>query len=128
MSKTARKAKPKAKPAPAAKDAQAAAINENIAAIKRHTKQLTVSSAALATHATVMTGISAKQLVYSVLGEPATLPDTTKLSDLGYDPAALAGLASAIQARGIDVDTGLIQACNTVADVVKAVSAAMSKR
>ncbi len=119
--------KAKAKKAPAAKNAHAAAVNENIAAIKRHTKQLNVSSAALATHAAVMTGVSAKQLVYSVLDEPQTLPDTTKLSDLDYDFGALAGLASAIQARGIDVDTGLIQACKTIADVVRVVSATMSK-
>jgi hypothetical protein len=72
-----------------------------------------------------VTGVSAKQLVYSVLGEPTTLPDTTKLSALNYNFEALAGLAAAIRARGVNVDTGAIQACTTVADVVKVVSAAM---
>jgi hypothetical protein len=126
MSKKPREAK--AKRAPTAKKARATAANENISALTRHTKELNRHSVALATHAAVMTGVSAKQLVYSVLGEPPTLPDTTPLSKLGFDFEALAGLAAAIRARGVNVDTGLVQACKTVADLVKVVSAVMSKR
>ena len=125
MTKKPRKAT--AKRAPAAKKARTAAVDENISALARHSKELNRHSAALTMHAAVVTSVSAKQLVYSVLGEPLTLPDTTTLSKLLFDFEALAGLAEAIQARGVKVDTGLVQACKTVGDLVKVVAAAMSK-
>jgi hypothetical protein len=106
--------------------ARAKALDENISALARHTKALNRNTAALAAHTAIMAGVSAKQLVYSVLGEPPTLPDTTPLSKLGLDPEALAGTAAAIKAHGVNVDTGLVQACKTVADLVKVVAAAMS--
>lgn len=103
-----------------------AAIKKNVSALVEHTEVLNQHSAALATHAHVMLGVSAKQLVYSVLGEPESLPDTTPLSKLGFDTEALAGLAEAIQERGVNVDTGLVQSCKKVFDLVRVVSAAMS--
>jgi hypothetical protein len=42
------------------------------------------------------------------------------------DFEALAGTAAAIKARGVNVDTGLVQRCKTIADLVKVVAAAMS--
>jgi hypothetical protein len=118
--------KPPRKAAPTAKAAQTKALNDNTTALARHTKQLNLNAAALAAHTAIMAGVSAKQLVYSVLGEPLTLPDTTPLSKLGLDYDALAGTAAAIRARGVDVDTGLVQSCTTIADLIKAVTAAMS--
>jgi hypothetical protein len=94
--------------------ARAKALDENISALARHTKALNRNSAALAAHTAVLGGVSAKQLVYSVLGEPLTLPDTTPLSKLGLEFDALAGTAAAIKARGVNVDTGLVQACMTL--------------
>jgi hypothetical protein len=41
------------------------------------------------------------------------------------DFLALAGTAARIRARGVKVDTGLVQACTTVGDLVKVVAAAM---
>jgi hypothetical protein len=101
-------------------------LNDNTTALARHTRQLNLNTAALAAHTAVITGISAKQLVYSVLSEPTTLPDTTPLSKLGLDFGALAGTAAAIRAQGVDVDTGLVQACTTIAGLIKVVTAAMS--
>jgi hypothetical protein len=106
--------------------ARANALSENITALARHTKALNRNAAALDTHTAVMSSSSAKQLVYSVLGEPLTLPDTTPLSKLALDFGALAGTAAAIRARGVKVDTGLVQACKTIADLVKVVAAALS--
>jgi hypothetical protein len=105
---------------------RAKALDENISALARHTKALNRNSAALAAHTAILSGVSAKQLVYSVLGEPLTLPDTTPLSKLGLDFDALAGTAAAIKARGVNVDSGLVQACKTIADLVKVVAAAVS--
>jgi hypothetical protein len=73
---------------------------------------------------------NAKQFVYSVLRETlptAKLTDNTKLSDLGYDTAALAALAARINAHnwhGVHVDTGAIQNCTKISDVTKVVAAA----
>jgi hypothetical protein len=73
---------------------------------------------------------NAKQFVYSVLRETlptAKLTDNTKLSDLGYDTAALAALAARINAHnwhGVHVDTGAIQNCTKILDVTKVVAAA----
>jgi hypothetical protein len=106
----------------------AKALNDNTSALARHTEALNRNSAALAMHTAVLSGVSgvsASQLVYSVLGEPQTLPNTTPLSKLGLDSAALAGTAAAIRARGVNVDTGLVQACKTIADLVKVVAATM---
>lgn len=108
------------------KSAQSTALQENTSALARHTKELNRNSAALATHTAVLSDVSARRLVYSVLNEPLTLPDTTPLSKLGLDFEALAGTAAAIKARGVNVDTGLVQACKTIADLVKVVAAAMS--
>src|SRR5262245_57239810 len=94
------------------KNVQAIALKQNIAALGRHTKELKLSSAALAAHTEVVTNVSARHLVYSVLNEPLTLPDTTLLSDLGLDPGALFGTAESIRARGVKVDTGAVQACD----------------
>lgn len=69
----------------------------------------------------------ATQLVYSVLQEPLTLSDQTSLGDLGLNYEALAGTAAAIKARGVNVDTGLVQACTTIAQLVEVVAAAMKK-
>ncbi len=107
------------------KSANANALEENTSALVRHTKELTRNSAALAAHTAIVTGVSAKQLVYSVLQEPLTVPDTTPLSKLLLDGPALAGTAEIIKARGVNVDTGLVQACKTIADLVKVVAAAM---
>jgi len=125
MTKKAKKAKA-TKRTRAPKGARGAAITKNISALDKHTEMLNQYSATLATHALVMRGVSAKQLVYSVLGEPESLPDTTPLSKLGFDFEALAGLAEAFQERGVKVDTGLIQSCKKVSDLVKAVSSAIS--
>jgi putative chitinase len=65
-------------------------------------------------------------LVYSVLQEPLTLPDTTPLSTLLLDGEALIGTANRIKARGVNVDTGLVQRCTTIADLVHVVAATMS--
>jgi hypothetical protein len=120
-------AKKTSKSSSTAKKARANALNENIAALSRHTKALNRSSAALVAHTAVMSGVSAKQLVYSVLGEPLSLSDTTPLSKLGLDFEALSGTAAAIKARGVNVDTGLVQACKTIADLVKVVTSAIKK-
>jgi hypothetical protein len=116
-----------------AKSARATALQENHSAVLRHTKavvrhtrEVERNSAALAAHTAVLTDVSARQLVYSVLNEPLTLPDTTPLSKLLLDGEALAGTAAAIRARGVKVDTGAVQACKTIADLVKVVKAAMS--
>jgi aryl carrier-like protein len=100
-------------------------LKENLSAVARHTKELNRNSAALAAHTAILSHVSAKQLVYSVLQEPLTLPEKTKLSALGLDFLALAGTAARIRARGVKVDTGLVQACTTVGDLVKVVAAAM---
>jgi hypothetical protein len=107
--------------------ARAKALDANITALARHTKALNRNTAALATHTAMLSSVGPKQLVYSVLGEPLTLPDTTPLSKLDLDFGALAGTAVAIRARGVKVDTGLVQACTTIADLVKVVAAAMAK-
>jgi hypothetical protein len=103
------------------------AVGENAAALLRHTDELNRHSAALAAHTAILSDVSARQLVYSVLNEPLTLPDTTPLSKLGLDFQALAGTAAAIRARGVKVDTGLVQACKTIANLVRVVAAAMSR-
>jgi len=118
------KAKASAKP----NIARAKALADNTAALARHTKELHRNSAALATHAAVIGGVSAKELVYSVLEEPLTLPETTPLSKLLLNFKALAGTAALIRARGVNVDTGLVQACKTIADLIKVVAAAIAMR
>jgi hypothetical protein len=124
----ARKAKKTAKKgSPTANSARTNALSENVSALARHTKALNRNAAALDMHTAVLSSSSAKQLVYSVLGEPLSLPDTTPLSKLGLDFEALAGTAAAIKAGGVIVDTGLVQACTTIADLVKVVAAAMKK-
>jgi hypothetical protein len=126
MSRQPTKGSVKAKGSSTPTSSRAKALDENISALARHTKALNRSSDALAAHTVIMSGVSAKQLVYSVLGEPLTLPDTTPLSKLLLDFGALAGTAAAIRARGVNVDTGLVQACKTIADLVKVVVAALS--
>jgi hypothetical protein len=106
------------------KSAHATALEANAVALGQHTKELTRNSAALAAHTATVHHINARLLVYSVLNEPLTLSDTTQLSKLGLDFQALAGTAAAIRARGVNVDTGLVQACKTIADIVKVVAAA----
>jgi hypothetical protein len=108
-----------------AKKARATILKENLTAVARHTKELHRNSAALAAHTAILSGVNARQLVYSVLNEPQTLPDTTLLSRLGLDFQALAGTAAAIRARGVNVATGLVQACRTIANLVTVVAAAM---
>ncbi|MEA2821761.1 MAG: hypothetical protein QOJ86_3765 [Bradyrhizobium sp.] len=125
MSKRATRRSVKAKASAKPNIGRAKVLDENTAALSRHTKELHRNSAVLAAHTVVMAGISAKQLVYDVLEEPLTLPDTTPLSKLGLDFKALAGTAALIRARGVKVDTGLVQACKKIADLVKVVSAAM---
>jgi hypothetical protein len=121
--KAKRSVKGKAPPKP--NIARVKVLEENTAALARHTKELHRNSSALAAHTVVMARVSAKQLVYSVLEEPLTLPDTTPLSKLLLDSEALAGTASAIRELGVNVDTGLVQACKTIADLVRVVAAAM---
>ncbi len=70
--------------------------------------------------------VSARQLVYSVLRETLgdlPLNDDMKLSKLGFDKPSLAGVAAKIRARGVPVDTGAIQRCTTVGQIVKVVAA-----
>jgi hypothetical protein len=119
--------KAKAKKAAPAKMSRAKALSENVSALVRHTKELDRCSMALAAHTAVVSGISAKQLVYDILEEPLTLSDKTPLSKLGFDYQALAGLAGVIGKRGVKVDTGLVQACKKIADLVKVVAAAMAR-
>ena len=115
----------KARKAPTTgKSSHAKALHENMSALLRNTKELTRNSRALAAHSTVLAGITARRLVYSVLNEPLTLPDTTPLAKLALDYEALAGTAAAIRARGVNVDTGLVQACKTIADLIRVVAAA----
>jgi hypothetical protein len=109
-----------------AKSAHAKALQKNISALARHTRELNRNSTALAGHTAVLKDVTARRLVYSVLNEPLTLPDKTPLSKLGLDFEALAGTAAAIRARGVNVDTGAVQACKTIANLVKVVAAAMS--
>lgn len=108
---------------PPANTAHAKAVQQNTAALAHHTKQLTHSSAALAMHTAVLNHVSAKQLVYDILHEPLTLSDKTKLSQLAVNTSAL---AARIKTRGVKVDTGLVEACKTIADVVKVVEAALA--
>ena len=74
--------------------------------------------------------ITAKQFVYSVLRETlptATLTDSTKLSDLGFDIPSLDGLASRINVHrwhGVFVDNPTIERCTTIASVIEAVTKA----
>jgi hypothetical protein len=116
-------------------------------AIEAHTKALKEHARALSGHAASMKSLTtalnqhskalalappatASQLVYSCLadfGLKTPVPDSTKLSALGFDTAALAGLAGDINGRhwhGVHVDTGAVQACSTIADVIEVVSAA----
>jgi hypothetical protein len=103
------------------------AIAANTASNKAMASALTKQSNALA--ATIPA--TARQFVYSVLadfGLKTPVPDTTKLADLGFDVPALAGLADEINGRhwkGVHVDTGAIQACVTIANVITVVAAAM---
>jgi hypothetical protein len=69
----------------------------------------------------------AKQLVYRILQQKLTVPDTTPLSKLLLNRIALAGTAELIQEQGVKVDTGLVQDCTTIADLVEVVAAAMKK-
>jgi aryl carrier-like protein len=97
--------------------------NKLITTLQQHTDALKAHTAAL----TKSAPINARQLVYSVLRDSfptATLKDTTNLSDLGYDEAGLAALAARIRAQGVEVDTGAIQDCTTIGDVIAAVQAA----
>jgi hypothetical protein len=116
------------------------ALRQHTKALLQHSKSLTsvVSSmntltGALNIHATALVTTppaTASQLVYSCLadyGLKSPVPTSTNLSDLGFDTAALAGLAADINGRkwhGVYVDTGAIQYCTTIADVIKVVTAA----
>jgi hypothetical protein len=120
-------AKKSRKKSTTSKTAHTRAIGQNASALLRHTNELNRHSAALAAHTAILSDVSARQLVYSILNEPLTLPDTTPLSKLGLDFQALAGTAAAIRARGVKVDTGLVQACKTIANLVRVVAAAMSR-
>jgi hypothetical protein len=93
-------------------------------AMAKHSATLLRATRTLQRRTTALVGTSARQLVYSLLGEPLTLPDTTPLSKLGYDWEALAGLAAEIRAHGVNVDTGAVQLCKTIADLIKVVAAA----
>lgn len=108
------------------KAAHNTAIRENISALKRHTKELHRNAAVLATHSAVLSRITAKQIVYSVVNEPLTLPDATPLSKCGLDFNSLAGTAAKIRNEyRVQVDDGPVQACKTIADLIKVVTAAM---
>lgn len=105
------------------------AADLHTAELKKHSRELKKHADALATHTLAMmmtTPVDAHKLVYSILSEFSATPltDATKLSDLGFDVPALAGLAAKIRALGAPVDTGAIQACTTVGDVVTVVSRA----
>lgn len=114
----------KAKRSTKPKGTRAHALEQNHKAIVRHTHELTRNSAALAAHTRTLVHVNARQLVYSVLQEPVTLPDSTQLSALGLDFPALAGTAAEIRARGVNVDTGAVQACKTIKDLINVVAAA----
>lgn len=117
-----------------------AALQKHTGALLQHSESLKAAAssmdaltAALNAHATALATTppaTASQLVYSCLadyGLQSPVPTTTNLSDLGFDDAALAGLAADINGRnwhGVHVDTGAIQACTTIADVIKVVTAA----
>ncbi len=98
-------AKKPVKKASAAKTKRVSPLKANTSALVRHTKELERNAVALATHTKILHQISARQLVYDILQEPLTLPDTTPLSKLLLDSEALAGTAAAIRARGVNVDT-----------------------
>ena len=114
-----------------------AALRAHTKALIQHTKKLTAATAKMdamkasldkhfKAHA-ITPPTTASQLVYSCLadyGLKSPVPSTTKLSDLGFDTPALAGLAADIRGHGVSVDTGAIQACTTIADVIKVVAAA----
>jgi hypothetical protein len=72
------------------------ALKANTAALAAHTQALNQSTAALVAHAAALTPSTVKQFVYGVLGAPLTLPDTTTLAALGWDPGSLPGLAAKI--------------------------------
>jgi hypothetical protein len=60
---------------------------------------------------------------------PLTLPDTTTLAALGWDPGSLPGLAAKINDQdwhGVEVDVGAIQRCADISDVIAVVAAAES--
>jgi hypothetical protein len=65
---------------------------------------------------------NAQAVVYAAIHETIRqeFNDDTKLDSLGFDVLALAGLAVKIRRRGIPVDTGAVQSCESVGDVVKA--------
>jgi hypothetical protein len=99
------------------------ALKENTAALKAHTRALKAHTAALA----ALTPSTVMQFVYGVLGAPLTLPPSTTLAALGWDPGSLSGLAQEINDRnwhGKQVDVGAIQRCKTISDVIAVVAAA----
>ena len=74
------------------------AADLHTAELKKHSRELKKHADALATHTLAMmmtTPVDAHKLVYSILSEFSATPltDATKLSDLGFDVPALAGLA-----------------------------------
>src|SRR4051812_34388906 len=102
-------AKKNRRPSAKKKSSRISALEENTLALKVHTKELARNAVALAAHTAILQDDRAKRLVYSVLQEPLTLPDTTLLSKLLLDEEALGGTAKEIQKRGVNVDTGLVQ-------------------
>jgi hypothetical protein len=106
------------------KISHARALEQHTATLLHHSKAIQRQSLALAARTLALSSTSAKVLVYSILSEPLTLPDSTPLSKLGLDAAALAGTAAAIRARGVDVQVGAVQACTTIAQLVEVVAAA----
>ena len=131
--------KPKSGPTAAAK--HAAALEKHSEALKSHVDAMTALAAsnksltaALKKQSETLAATlpsTPRQFVYSVLadyGLTSPVRDTTKLAALGFDNLALAGLAQEINGRhwrGVSVDTGAIQACVTIGDVIKVVAAAL---
>ena len=102
------------------------ALKANTAALKAHTLALKQHTAALVAHTAALPPTTATQFVYSMIPAPSSLPPTTPLAKFGWNAGNLGGLASRINAQhwhGVHVDTGLIQQCTTIADVISAVEA-----
>ena len=70
------------------------AMQKHTAALLQHTQALKQNSIAVAAHTAALAPSTAKQLVYTVLGLPFTVPEGTSLAKLHFDGPAL-GVAAA---------------------------------
>jgi hypothetical protein len=63
----------------------------------------------------------ARPIVLQALGF-GNVADSKKLTALGFDTAALAGLAAKLRQLGVHINNAPVQACDTVLCVIKAVA------